>query len=90
MNKLPFNPETALSRFWDAPESAVFDQKVISIVTDRSTASLERSRWIGFGGPCFIKIGRSVRYRKCDVLDYIKHHKVYHSTTEAQKNGEYR
>lgn len=35
-----------------------------------STKTLERDRWQGTGLP-FLKIGRSVRYRASDVLEFI-------------------
>ncbi len=36
-----------------------------------STKTLERDRWQGTGLP-FLKIGRSVRYRASDVLEFIQ------------------
>lgn len=45
-------------------------------------ATLEQWRWNG-KGPRFIKMGRSVRYRKAD-LDAFIGERIYGSTTEAQ------
>ncbi len=73
-----------LDFFWSAPEKALFDQNVIAVVTALSISSLQRARWAGFGGPSFIKIGRSVRYRKSDVLEFLEACKPFNSTTEAQ------
>jgi hypothetical protein len=44
---------------------------------------MERSRWDGTGIP-FVKIGRAVRYRKADILSYIKQQKICHSTSYPQ------
>jgi hypothetical protein len=46
-----------------------------------SVRTVERERSTGTG--CrFIKIGRAVRYRRCDVLDFIERH-TQQSTSEA-------
>jgi hypothetical protein len=46
-----------------------------------SLRTVERERTSGAG--CrFIKIGRSVRYRRCDVFDFLEQH-VRQSTSEA-------
>lgn len=45
-------------------------------------ATLEQWRWNG-RGPRFVKIGRSVRYRKSD-LDSFLEARVFNNTTEAQ------
>lgn len=44
--------------------------------------TLEQWRWNG-KGPRFIKMGRSVRYRKTDLDAFIEA-RLYGSTTEAQ------
>lgn len=44
--------------------------------------TLEQWRWNG-KGPKFIKMGRSVRYRKSDLEEFISE-RIYGSTTEAQ------
>jgi len=36
----------------------------------RSAATLEIQRCMG-GGPVYLKIGRSIRYRERDLLDYL-------------------
>ena len=88
MRKYYSSPSDILNHFWDAPITAVFDQNVVSLATSRSISSLQRARWAGFGGPCFIKIGRSVRYRKSDVLRFLDACKPFQSTTEAQHSKE--
>ncbi len=45
-------------------------QKQVSDATRKSEAYFERARWAG-GGPKFIKLGRSIRYRESDVLAWI-------------------
>lgn len=46
-------------------------------------ATLEQWRWSG-KGPLFVKLGRSVMYRKAD-LDAFVSARVFGSTTEAQQ-----
>jgi len=45
-------------------------------------ATLEQWRWSG-KGPLFVKLGRSVMYRKADLDAFIEA-RVFGSTTEAQ------
>ncbi len=45
-------------------------------------ATLEQWRWSG-KGPLFVKLGRSVMYRKADLDAFIAA-RVFGSTTEAQ------
>lgn len=59
-----------LTTFWAAPDQALFDEKIIAAVFDCSTATLERDRWLKQGLP-YLKHGRSVRYRKGDVVASI-------------------
>lgn len=64
----------ALAEFDRAPDTALFNQTVIAHIRDCSIATLERDRWAGGGVP-FLKIGRAVKYRKSDVLNWLgKHH----------------
>lgn len=69
-----------LSDFEAAPASAIFDQKIIAIVRDCSTYTLERDRWAGGGIP-YLKIRRAVRYRKSDVVAWLDQHELCYSTT---------
>ena len=69
-----------LNEYELSPLSALFNQKTIAAVLSCSTQLLERNRWAGGGVP-YLKIGRKVLYRKCDVLDYIQQ-QVYHSSSE--------
>lgn len=70
-----------ISEFYEAPKDALFDQKIIAAVRDCSLATVERDRWAGTGIK-FIKIGRSIRYRKTDILAWLNLHKSLTSTSE--------
>lgn len=57
------------------PEASVtlprlMSQKDLAAYVGKSTAWCERARWAG-EGPKFIKLGRHVRYRAQDVLEWI-------------------
>ena len=73
-----------INDFESAPESTLFDQKTLAAILDCSTQLLERNRWAGQGVP-YLKIGRTVRYRKHDIINFLRQQKVYHSTSEAGK-----
>jgi len=68
------------------PESitvrALWDQRQLAEYIGKSTAWCERARWIG-EGPKFIKLGRHVRYRVEDVMQWIDSHCAQRSTTEG-------
>ncbi|MDP9103745.1 MAG: helix-turn-helix domain-containing protein [Pseudomonadota bacterium] len=49
----------------------LIDQRVAAEFLDVSTRTLEGWRLRG-GGPVFIKAGRSVRYRPCDLIDWTE------------------
>lgn len=68
-------------QFDEAPSGALFDQKIVAAKLDVSTAQLEKLRWAGGGVP-FVKLGRSVKYRKTDVLEFIEA-RVYRSTSST-------
>lgn len=70
-----------LRDFYEAPEEALFDQRMVAAVKNCSTAKLERDRWAGTGIP-FVKDGRRVRYVKRDVLADLQRLPVYRSTAE--------
>lgn len=73
--------ETLVSGFWSAAEDTLFDQKSVAAVLRRSQSWCERCRWDGTG-PQYLKIGRSVVYRKRDVTDWIAQHRAVRSTSE--------
>lgn len=49
----------------------LWDQKTLAAYLGKSTAWCERARWCG-EGPRFVKLGRHVRYRADDVLEWIE------------------
>lgn len=72
----------SLAEFFDAPDSALFNQAVIAHIRDCSKATLERDRWAGGGIP-YLKIGRAVKYRKSDVMAWLDKHQPQFSTSES-------
>lgn len=60
------------------PDAAVtlpklMNQRDLAAYLGKSTAWCERARWAG-EGPRFIKLGRHVRYRADDVMEWIEQH----------------
>ena len=49
----------------------LMDQKELAQYLGTSEAWCERSRWAG-EGPRFLKLGRHVRYRVADVLNWVE------------------
>lgn len=49
----------------------LLNQAEVATELDKSVAWCERARWEGTG-PAFIKIGRSVKYRRADVDEWIE------------------
>ena len=76
------NRTKAIAEFYSAPTDALFNQTVVAHVRDCSTATLERDRWTGSGIP-FLKINRSVRYRKSDVLAWLAQYQPQNSTSDS-------
>lgn len=72
-----------LSEFDAAPVSALFPQATVCALRKCSKATVERDRWAGTGIP-FVKMGRSVRYRKSDILAWLAQYPCYRSTSEMQ------
>ena len=62
-NHMPQESTVTMPRLWD--------QKQLAAYLGKSTAWCERSRWEG-EGPKFIKLGRHVRYKAEDVLEWIE------------------
>lgn len=71
-----------INEFESAPESTLFNQNTLAAVLDCSVQLLERNRWAGQGVP-YLKIGRTVRYRKLDILNYLQHQCVHNTIQEA-------
>ena len=59
----------------------ILDQKEAAELLGVSTRTLERHRVTGTG-PRFTRIGRLVRYRPCDLADYVDRN-LRNSTSEA-------
>jgi hypothetical protein len=70
-----------LREFYDAPDQALFSQESVSAVRGCSIALSERDRLTGRGPP-YLKLGRLVKYRKADVLEWINRHQTFSSTSE--------
>ncbi|MGZ4956189.1 MAG: helix-turn-helix domain-containing protein [Methylobacter sp.] len=81
-NPLAQTRTKALAEFYSAPDTSLFNQTIVALVRDCSTATLERDRWAGGGIP-FIKIGRAVKYRKTDVLAWLEQYQPQQSTSAA-------
>ena len=60
---LPSESSVTMPRLWD--------QRTLAAYLGKSTAWCERARWAG-EGPRFVKLGRHVRYRADDVLQWIE------------------
>ena len=59
----PHGSTVVMPRLWD--------QKQLAAYLGKSEAWAERARWAG-AGPAFIKLGRHVRYKAEDVLEWIE------------------
>lgn len=55
----------------DGCGNKLMDQSEVAEFLGISTKTLEYYRWKKIG-PQFLKIGKLARYRKCDVIAYIK------------------
>ncbi|HHF7372720.1 DNA-binding protein [Legionella bozemanae] len=71
-----------INEFESAPDFTLFNQNTLAAVLDCSVQLLERNRWAGQGVP-YIKIGRTVRYRKLDILNYLQQQCTYNVLKEA-------
>lgn len=72
-----------LEEFNAAPDTTWFSQATVAAVRHCSESTVERDRWSGGGVP-FVKCGRSVRYRKIDILKWLQNYKVVRSTTQVK------
>ncbi len=64
---------SAYDSFASAPDYALFDQNMVALLRGCSNATIERDRWAGSGVP-FVRQGRSVRYRKKDIVAWLDAH----------------
>jgi len=67
------NPVTNIQSLWT--------QKQLAGYLGKSTAWCERARWEG-KGPKYVKLGRNVRYRYDDVIEWINS-SVMQSTSDS-------
>ena len=75
--------EAVVKLLTDLPGYEVLMKPIdVSKVTGKPTSTLTCERFEGRGIP-FVKLGRSVRYRKQDVIDYINSN-TFTSTAEAK------
>jgi hypothetical protein len=72
-----------LKEFSDAPLDSYFNQATVCAIRCCSKATTERERWAGTGIP-FIKMGRSVRYQKNDILNWLSQHQIVQSTAQVE------
>ena len=61
--------DARLNRFLSANDQQLFPQEDVAIYLSCSTHTLQRMRCVGGGIP-YAKIGRSVVYKKLDVLNF--------------------
>ncbi|WP_086207705.1 helix-turn-helix domain-containing protein [Acinetobacter sp. ANC 4204] len=71
-----------LQRFLSASEQQLFPQEDIAIYLTCSTHTLQRLRCTGGGIP-YSKIGRSVVYKKSDVLRYQENQTIMNTAQLA-------
>lgn len=71
-----------LYEYEQAPDWTLFSQETVAAIRDCSLATLERERWAGTGLR-FIKIGRSVRYRKSEIRAWLEMHQSVLSTSDS-------
>lgn len=50
---------------------ALMDQRAVAAYLGKSIAWMERSRWDGTGIR-YVKVGKAIRYRAIDVLDFVE------------------
>ncbi|MDI9330184.1 MAG: DNA-binding protein [Alphaproteobacteria bacterium] len=59
------------NEFWRAPDQALLNRQTTAVGLGYTVGWLEWAATSG-GGPVLTKIGRSVRYRKADVLAWLQ------------------
>lgn len=88
MSKVKFNElsqqdrDMRLDRFLAASDQQLFPQEDIAIYLSCSTHTLQRLRCVGGGIP-YTKVGRSVAYKKSDVLAYQQRQTVMNTAQLA-------
>jgi len=72
-----------LKEFEEASPNTLFDQHTLCAVLNCSESIAEANR-INKKGVKYNKIGRSVRYKKTDILNYIEAQSIFHSPFDKQ------
>jgi predicted DNA-binding transcriptional regulator AlpA len=67
----PKNAADLRAEFWAAPSEALLDRKTAAAGLGYTVSWLEWAATYG-SGPVLTKLGRSVRYRKSDVLAWLE------------------
>jgi len=57
------------------PQDAYINEKQAHATTGLALSTLRNNRWLGRGIP-FYKIGKAVRYKLSDVLNYMERHRI--------------
>jgi hypothetical protein len=58
-----------------ALNDVIVDETKASEILCRAIQTIRNDRFLGQGAP-YIKIGRSVRYRVSDLLEYLERHRI--------------
>ena len=66
----------------DTTSGNLLSQAELAIELEKSEAWCERARWAGTG-PSYIKIGRSVKYRRADVNAWLESRRRNWTRSEA-------
>ncbi len=66
-------------------EDKMLNTKEVAELLSLSTTTLEHMRVNG-GGPPFVNIGRSVRYRLSDIYRWMEMRKSYQNTSQPKQN----
>ncbi|HEX4044175.1 MAG TPA: helix-turn-helix domain-containing protein [Gammaproteobacteria bacterium] len=75
------NKTQLIIEFYEAPPSALFNEKTIALIRCVSVSTLQNDRWRGGGIP-YRKCGARVLYKKEDVMRWIESHELVKSTSE--------
>lgn len=76
-----------LLEFEMAPPGTLFTQETLCAMLECSEGTVERDRNQGRGVP-FYKLGRLVRYKKSDIVDYLMNRAAQQKTTPKEKADE--
>lgn len=68
------------SQFVANPDQLLTEQDAADLIC-QSVRTLQKWRVIGYG-PCFFKIGRSVRYRRREILDWVESRRRAHTSEQ--------